>query len=239
MEVETPDTEARKPGRPRNPYLETRRRAEILNAAAIVFAKDGYAGADVQVVADHMGVGKGTIYRYFPTKKDLFLAAVAAGLEELSDIIDSVLGDKSVDPMLRFSAVIGAYLSFFAGRPEMVVLFIQGRATFGGDHQPLYFVKQAGEGEDCVKDEFIKELQESGRLRDIPLDRIVTIVGDLLYGTIMTNYLANRPANPEVQALAIIDVMTNGILNHDAPGLFESVKPSVETSGKTRRRKSK
>ena len=49
----------RKPGRPKDPDLESRRKAEILDAAAVVFAADGFAETDVQVVADRVGVSKG------------------------------------------------------------------------------------------------------------------------------------------------------------------------------------
>ena len=53
-----------------------RRREEILAAAIHLFAVHGYAGTDTQLLADKLQVGKGTLYRYFQSKEDLFLAAV-------------------------------------------------------------------------------------------------------------------------------------------------------------------
>ena len=76
--------ETRKPGRPRDPQLEARRKAQILDTAAKVFAGVGFAATDVQAIADRIGVGKGTVYRYFATKEVLFLAAVERGLAELT-----------------------------------------------------------------------------------------------------------------------------------------------------------
>jgi AcrR family transcriptional regulator len=46
--------------------------------ATSVFTQ-GFATADVQEIANKTGVGKGTIYRYFPSKEELFLAAVDHG----------------------------------------------------------------------------------------------------------------------------------------------------------------
>src|SRR5688500_3703292 len=108
----------RKPGRPRDPDLGARRKAEILDAAATVFAAAGYANADVQVIADALGVGKGTVYRYFPTKEALFLAAVERGLGELSAEMDRLVADSTRDPLDQLGAAVLAYFRFFHRRPE-------------------------------------------------------------------------------------------------------------------------
>ena len=50
------------------------KRQAILEQAIRTFAELGFRGADVQVIADRAGVGKGTVYRYFHSKEDLFWA---------------------------------------------------------------------------------------------------------------------------------------------------------------------
>jgi AcrR family transcriptional regulator len=50
------------------------RRAEILGAAAAVFAEKGYPRATVKEIAARSGVAPGTIYLYFENKRDLLLA---------------------------------------------------------------------------------------------------------------------------------------------------------------------
>jgi AcrR family transcriptional regulator len=57
-------------GRPRDETLVRRRREEILAAATRIFAQLGYRNTDVQIVADQLKVGKGTVYRYFPSKRE-------------------------------------------------------------------------------------------------------------------------------------------------------------------------
>ena len=49
---------------------ETRER--IVSAALELIAEGGYVAAPVAAVADHAGVAVGTVYRYFPSKSDLF-----------------------------------------------------------------------------------------------------------------------------------------------------------------------
>lgn len=52
------------------------RPAEILQAALSVFAESGFAAAKLDDVARRAGVAKGSLYRYFETKEDLFRAVV-------------------------------------------------------------------------------------------------------------------------------------------------------------------
>ena len=57
-------------GRPRDEGRHEARHEAILVAAARLFARHGYAGLDLQVLADEIGIGKGTIYRYFASKRE-------------------------------------------------------------------------------------------------------------------------------------------------------------------------
>ena len=84
-------TPTRKPGRPVDRGLRARRREEILDAAAKLFARHGYPETDTQVLADLLGVGKGTIYRYFPSKHALFLAAADRVMRRLREVVDGAI----------------------------------------------------------------------------------------------------------------------------------------------------
>ena len=52
-----------------------------------------------------------------------------------------------------------------------------------------------------------------GRVREVPVDRITDVIGNLLYGTIFTNYFSGQAKSVDVQAEDIIDIAFNGILN--------------------------
>ncbi len=49
-------------------------RARIMRVAASEFARLGFDQANINVIAEQAGIGKGTIYLYFENKRDLFLA---------------------------------------------------------------------------------------------------------------------------------------------------------------------
>ncbi len=201
----------RKPGRPKNPALESRRREEILFTAAKLFAERGYADTDVQEIADAIGIGKGTIYRYFPAKQDLFLAAVDSGLADLSKEIDALFERESRDPLDLVRDAVTAYLRFFHRRPEMAELFIQERAVFRDRHTPLYFAEKYKKNDRDVP--FIDALIRAGRFRKLASARTLEVICDLLYGTVLSNHLSRRTANPKQQAAAILDVVLHGMLS--------------------------
>ena len=70
-----PDPQAgRRPGRPRSEQAEQ----AIIEATLDVFAEKGFEGVCVEVVAARAGVGKATIYRRWPNKEELLLAAFAS-----------------------------------------------------------------------------------------------------------------------------------------------------------------
>src|SRR3546814_20052113 len=49
------------------------KRAQILDAASRIFATQAYHLVNMDGVAQAAGVGKGTLYRYFTSKEDLYL----------------------------------------------------------------------------------------------------------------------------------------------------------------------
>src|SRR6476619_3022124 len=52
------------------------RRGSILQAARAVFARQGYAETVVEDIATQAGIAKGTLYLYFPSKEQIYLAAL-------------------------------------------------------------------------------------------------------------------------------------------------------------------
>lgn len=70
------------------PRVKTeKKRREILDAAAVVFAKRGYHATNVSHIADHLGMGLGTFYRYFKSKLEVFHAVIDEVLGEVSLVI--------------------------------------------------------------------------------------------------------------------------------------------------------
>jgi AcrR family transcriptional regulator len=187
-----------------------RRRTEILEKAIPLFATHCYAGTDTQLLADELQVGKGTLYRYFENKEELFRAAVDHILEKMHERIDSAVAEIA-DPLEQIREVIRTYLTFFAEHPQYVELLVQERALFKDRGKPSYFQHRERRAERWV--EVYRRLIADGRVRPMPPERITTVMSDLVYGTMCANYFAHRDPDPAAQAEAILDVVWGGILS--------------------------
>jgi AcrR family transcriptional regulator len=101
------------------PLTPERRRAmtrqHLLDAAAIVFARDGFHGATLDAIASYAGFTKGAVYSNFKNKDDLFLALLDSRIERETGITIEVL-DQSVNdaggqmPAVRELLHTGTYL---------------------------------------------------------------------------------------------------------------------------------
>ena len=195
--------------RPTGEALWASRKEEILTQAASLFAKHGYAGADTQLLIETIGIGKGTVYRYFPSKRELFLAAVDRVMRMVIERVDQSTAGLD-DPLDIIRCGSRAFLGFFAERPEFVELLIQERALFKDRTKPTFIEHRIRNIERWRA--LYRTLIAEGRVRDIPVDRITDVVGHLLYGTIFLNYFSGQARSPDIQAHDIISILYHGLL---------------------------
>jgi AcrR family transcriptional regulator len=70
------------------------RRQKILSAAAELFGANPYDSVQMRDVAARAEVGKPTLYRYFPSKEELFLEVFKSGLDRLDAEVAAILKDR-------------------------------------------------------------------------------------------------------------------------------------------------
>ncbi len=183
---------------------------EILEAATELFAEHGFSDAVTQALAERLGVGKGTIYRHFPSKRELFLAATDRVMRKMQERIDANV-DGIDDKLIRIERAIATFLQFFAEHPSFVELLIQERAYFKDRKRPTYFEYREVNIERWRQ--FYRELIAEGRVREIPAEQITDVVSNVLYGIMVTNLFNGQPKPAAVQAREILDIIFRGILS--------------------------
>jgi AcrR family transcriptional regulator len=186
------------------------RREEILEMATQLFADQGFSDAVTQVLADRLQIGKGTLYRHFPSKRELFLAAADRVMVKLNDRIESsIIGID--DGLERVAKAIATYLAFFAENPSFVELIIQERANFRDRKRPTYFEHR----ERTVHRwrQLYRTLIAEGRVREMPVEQISDVMSGAIYGTMFINYFTGQTRPSDVQAHEIVDVVFRGILS--------------------------
>ncbi|MBI3304452.1 MAG: TetR/AcrR family transcriptional regulator [Deltaproteobacteria bacterium] len=68
--------------------------ASILQAAAELFTEQDFHQVLMEDVAVRAQVGKGTLYRYFPTKEALYFATIFAGWDRLREELEGVVREE-------------------------------------------------------------------------------------------------------------------------------------------------
>ena len=92
---------------------------EIIAASIKVFARTNYEKATTAMIAREAGVAEGTIYRYFPSKKELFLECTRYVEGLLMERYREIYEDTRDQPIEYLKRVAGSYLDFIRENPEM------------------------------------------------------------------------------------------------------------------------
>jgi TetR/AcrR family transcriptional regulator len=103
----------------------------ILNAAMLIFAKNGYHGATTIKIAKEAGVNEVTIFRKFKTKENLLNAVIRKNLNETLNTLDLILcKEKNADLEICIKTLGINLKQFFDDRMEFLLFMItEGRKT--------------------------------------------------------------------------------------------------------------
>jgi AcrR family transcriptional regulator len=187
------------------------RREEILEAATDFFAEHGYRSTDVQQIADYLKIGKGTVYRYFPTKEELFFATADRAMFAMEAFILSKIKGATTD-VARVREVIRSYIEFFKSNPKFIELFVQERAEFRTRQLSTYITHRAGR--DGKWRAMFERLLKQGRLRVANTDLIIEYLTNGLYGIVFTNALSNwLSEKPSIDGA--IDMLLYGFIREE------------------------
>lgn len=86
---------------------------EILEAAGSVFAAKGFANTKMDEIAKLAGISKGTVYFYYDTKENLYMALTYQAIQYLNDLFYRVLDQYKNEPGIEGSlALVDNYLTF-------------------------------------------------------------------------------------------------------------------------------
>ena len=117
-----PDLHIVSPQRGRRPTDGLRDR--ILGVAERVFTEHDFHEVRMDDVAHACGVAKGTLYLYFPGKRELYLAVLFEGMERLRDALDLVAKAPG-RPLDRLHRMVASLLEHLARRRPLLVLLLR------------------------------------------------------------------------------------------------------------------
>jgi AcrR family transcriptional regulator len=77
------------------------RRASVLNAAIVEFAKSGYAGTSTEAIATRAGISQPYLFRLFGTKKELFIATYNVVASRIEDAFTAVAKESEGEEAMK------------------------------------------------------------------------------------------------------------------------------------------
>jgi TetR/AcrR family transcriptional regulator len=101
------------------------RRQLIMNAAQRLFEKKGYESTTVDEIAAEAELGKGTIYSYFKSKDEIYIAILEQGLEILKERVFQVV-DGQLSAGETLYALYDTFIQYHRERRDFAeTLFVQ------------------------------------------------------------------------------------------------------------------
>jgi AcrR family transcriptional regulator len=96
------------------------RRESVIRAAVTEFARGGYVGTSTEAIARRVGVSQPYLFRLFPNKRAIFLAAALRCLADTRQAFDKAV--KGIDdPEKRQDAMAMAYFGLIADRDHLMM----------------------------------------------------------------------------------------------------------------------
>ncbi|WP_295828225.1 TetR/AcrR family transcriptional regulator [uncultured Azospirillum sp.] len=189
------------------PDWRARRREVILNAAAELFAGRDYASVQVEEVAKRAGVGKATLYRYFPSKEELYLESLERALGGLEHKLNVELAPQQVPASVRLSAMVSALVNTLSEQLQTLKLL-------GGDQSDLAdrtrrILRRRSQRSATALQQVLAEGMQSGEFRKIDLEIVPLLIIGMVRGGIMQ--VDDRPR--EALERSVIDFLMSGITN--------------------------
>ena len=146
------------------------RREQLLDAAARVFARRGYADAQMDEIAAAADTSKGGLYFHFPTKETLIAAVISRAGDVLRQRVDRAMRHAGSDPVARADAALATLIETLSAHRSLASVLAS--ETLGGSAVAR---QRLAEIEDEFVDLIALELRsalDAGRLSllDHPLD---------------------------------------------------------------------
>lgn len=198
-------------GKTKKDVLQEFRSAEILDAARVVFARKGFDGATIDAIALLAGVAKGTVYLYFDSKRDLFLAALREGMLALHAEVTAQMRSASTCEAKLHAFIAGRFHYFSCNREFFRIYYtefsqlIAGSAKAQPEFQDLY------EQQAALLEAVLADGIQSGRLRPFDVPKTARLIYDLIRAALAQHILHGAGEPPEAPIQTLNEFVWKGI----------------------------
>ncbi len=192
---------ARPRGRPPIPGL----RDSILRQAQAIFARRDYHEVQMDEVAEACRVGKGTLYRHFRSKRELYLAITFEGIARLRGELEAALEVRDDSPARRVERIVRGTLTFFWARRFFFALI--HRHEYRSDDDAREWLRQRAQLSALIEETLAKAMA-AGHVRRIDCRLAAEMLLGMMRGV---NRYRTRDDRLDRLVAMVVDVFMRGV----------------------------
>ena len=166
--------------------ISTEKKHKILSVSLREFSSKGYESANINTIARDAGVSVGSMYKYFDSKKDLFLTTVNLGVEMLEAVLDSI-SSMNCDVMEKLERLVRTAVDYSRRQAELIRLYYEIASEGNAELIKELAVKTEAVSAKIYTDT-IREGQKKGEIRSDISPEIAAFLLDNLIMMIQFSY---------------------------------------------------
>jgi TetR/AcrR family transcriptional regulator, cholesterol catabolism regulator len=215
-----------------------KREREIIDVAAGIFHRQGYADTSVQDVADAVGILKGSLYYYIDSKEDLLFRVLEEVHEDAHAIVEEV-GAMDAPPLERLGAYLRKHVAYNTNNLTKVAVYYHDFGLLSPDRREV-IIEQRRVYERFVIG-LIREAQEEGAVSPLVDAKLAAYSVLGMANWVYTWYSPKGKTSPSELASLIADLIVGGLevvhqgddSNGAAPRRVPDRKPATRTRKST------
>lgn len=191
---------------------KTERYEEIIEAAFEVFIKKGFHQTKMEEIAQKAGIGKGTIYEYFPGKKELFCGMVKQCMTWYYDSIKQSV-EEGGDFKQKLENMMDTHMKFATHARSLTNLMFHDFAYISRDLH-MWIIEGQKKMVKLVED-VLQQGVDEGRLRhvDLHLAAVMFLTSwRIFFAETVFNDNDDTELSLEKMKEKALDILLNGIL---------------------------
>jgi TetR/AcrR family transcriptional regulator len=199
---------------------DKRKRREILAAAMAMFAEGGFHNTTMAQISKAAQYPLGTIYKYFPGKKEMYHDLVIERVHGLGHILNDIASKTDLTVTDRLLAALKAQARFYRDNQEVVKIYISERSNIDSVGMP-----QLNERVNRLHERMVllfKEMFDQGirkqEFKSYPSRDMAELFADIVHSAAWSGMFRTEDTDKTDQRLSMIfEMFTTGIQNTAQP----------------------
>ncbi len=184
-----------------------KRRQEIRKAALELFVRKGYGGTKIQDITSRAGISVGTFYLYYRDKKELFMDAVDALIQNVVEAVEETASQDS-DPFRKAIRTARFYLDNYSTFSVIINQLRGMMVTENPDARHKYIALHKRIAEPIVRE--LRNAARRGIIRDLDPELLARAVMGIVEFTAIFLSFDDRYDSGKAVAF-IVDLLMNGL----------------------------